>query len=120
LHGLGDLALRKLASLITEWMRINDFVARHEEDAFIILLPHTDIAGAAVAGERLQSHINNAHFSYKGETIPLTVNIGITCFRKDDDENTVFKRAESALGAAKESGHNTIKTEEAASPDRDN
>ncbi len=119
-HKLGDLALRKLASLIQEWMRINDFVARHGGDEFAIILPHTDLAGAAVAGERLYTHINNAHFSYKGETIPLTVSIGISFFRKDDDKNTVFRRAEYALGAAKESEQNRVKTEEeAACPDKD-
>ena len=113
-HKLGDLALRKLASLIKEWMRINDFVARHERDIFAVILPHTDLAGAAVAGERLRSHIDKAHFSYKGETIPLTASIGISVFREDDDMHSVFERARKALRFAKETGDNTIKTEEEA------
>jgi diguanylate cyclase (GGDEF)-like protein len=111
-HKLGDLALRKLASLLKEWMRINDFVARYGGDEFVIILPHTDLEGAAVAGERLRSHIDNTHFSYKGETIPLTVSIGISGFRKNDDMNTVFERARNALRLAKEAGENTVKTEE--------
>ena len=111
-HKLGDLALRKLAALINEWMRINDFVARNGEDEFVILLPHTDLSGAAVAAERLRSYIDNVDFSYKGEKIPMTVSIGISGLRKDDDIHTVLKRAEHALRAAKESGRNTVKTEE--------
>jgi diguanylate cyclase (GGDEF)-like protein len=115
-HKLGDLALRKLASLIKEWMRINDFVARYERDVFAVILPHTDLAGSAVAGERLRSHIDKANFSYKGETIPLTVSIGISVFREDDDMHSVFERARKALRFAKETGDNTVKTEaEAAS-----
>jgi len=110
-HKVGDLALKKLALLIKEKMRINDFTARYGEDVFAIILPHTEIEGAGVAGERLRSYIDNAVFGYKGEKIPLTVSIGISSFRKDDDTNTVFKRAYDALRLAKNSGRNRMKTE---------
>jgi diguanylate cyclase len=111
-HKIGDLALKKLAVLIKEWVRINDFIARYSGDEFVIILPHTGHDGARVAGERLRSFIDNANFAYKGEAIPLTISIGISCFRKDDDINAVFERANNALCLAKQSGRNTVMTEE--------
>jgi len=113
-HKVGDLALKKLSQLIKERMRINDFVARYENDVFVIILPHTEIEGGSVAGERLRAYIDSAVFGYKGEKIPLTISIGISCLRKDDDINTAFKRAHTALCRAKNSGRNIMKTEEAA------
>jgi len=112
-HKVGDLALKKLALLIKERMRINDFIARYEDDVFAIILPHTEIEGGTVAGERLRAYIDNAVFGYKGDKIPLTISIGISCIRKDDDITSVFKRASDALRTAKNSGRNMMKTEEA-------
>lgn len=110
-HKVGDLALKKLALLIKEKMRINDFIARYGEDVFVIILPYTAIEGACVAGERLRSYIDDAVFGYKGEKIPLTISIGVSCLRKDDDINNVFERADGALRLAKNSGRNKMKTE---------
>jgi diguanylate cyclase len=113
-HKIGDLALKKLAMLIKERMRINDFIVRYGGDVFAVILPHTGIEGAGVAGERLRSYIDEAVFGYKGEKIPLTISIGICCLRKDDDINSVFARADRALRLAKNSGRNRMKTEEDA------
>ena len=114
-HKVGDLALKKLASLLREKMRINDFISRYGGEEFVIILPHTELDNALVAGERLRIYIDDAKFTYKGETIPLTISIGISCFRKDDDIDSIFKRAESALLIAKKSGRNSVKTEEETS-----
>ena len=105
-HKVGDLALKKLAALIKEKMRINDYIARYGDDVFTIILPHTEIEGACIAGERLRSYIDDAVFGYKGKKIPLTISIGISCFRKDDDMDAPFKRADNALRLAKNSGRN--------------
>jgi diguanylate cyclase len=111
-HKVGDLSLKKLAALINDWMRTNDFVGRYGGGKFAIILPHTDRAGALIAGERLRTHIDNAKFSYKGETVPLTISIGIGCFRKDDEIHAIFERADNALHLAKESGRNRLEAEE--------
>lgn len=111
-HKLGDLALKKLASLIRERMRTNDFIARYGGEEFAIILPHTDLKGACMAGERLRAYVDNAKFTYRGDTVPLTVSIGVSCCRKKDDISTVFKRADAALSMAKKSGRNKVKSED--------
>jgi diguanylate cyclase len=110
-HKVGDLALKKLASLLKERLRINDIITRYGGEEFVVLLPHTDIDGAQIAGEGIRSYIDKASFSYKGQKIPLTISVGVSQFRKGDDKNSVFERADKALYLAKQSGRNVVKTE---------
>ncbi len=121
-HKVGDLALKKLASLLREKLRVNDFISRYGGEEFAIILSHADLPGAVKAGEGMISYINKSVFSYKGNRIPLTISIGISVFRPNDDTSTVFERADTALYVAKRSGKNNVKTEidlikEVSSPD---
>lgn len=110
-HKVGDLALKKLASLLREKLRVNDFIARYGGEEFAIILSHTDLPGAVKAGEGMISYINKSVFSYKSNRIPLTISIGISVFKQNDDTITVFERADSALYVAKRSGKNNVKSE---------
>ncbi|MBI4849295.1 MAG: GGDEF domain-containing protein [Nitrospirae bacterium] len=111
-HKIGDLALKKLADLLKERLRKNDFIARYGGEEFAIILPHTDLNGAKIAGESVRSYIDKSVFSYKGQKIPLTISAGVSSFKKDDDITTVFERADKALYLAKKSGRNLVRTDE--------
>ncbi|MBI5098489.1 MAG: diguanylate cyclase [Nitrospirae bacterium] len=111
-HKVGDLALKKLAELLKERLRINDFISRYGGEEFAIVLPHTDMKGAMIAGESIRSYIDMSVFSYKNQKIPLTISVGISSFKKGDDVNTVFERSDKALYLAKKSGRNKVKTED--------
>lgn len=110
-HRVGDLALKKLAALFKEKLRVNDFISRYGGEEFAIILPHTSNVEALKAGEGIRKYIDDALFSYKSRNIPLKISIGISTFRKDDSAETVMERADSALYLAKNSGRNTVKTE---------
>ena len=110
-HKVGDLALKQLASLLQDRLRVNDIITRYGGEEFAIILPHTDLKGAQKAGEDIRSYIDKASFSYKAQKIPLTMSVGVSAFRKGDNENSVFDRADSALYLAKNSGRNAVKTE---------
>ncbi len=110
-HKVGDLALKKLAGLLVERLRKNDIISRYGGEEFAVILPHTDLDGAVIAGEGIRSYIAKSVFSYKGQPIPLTISVGISAFNKDDTPDTVFERADHALYLAKKSGRNIIKSE---------
>ncbi len=93
-------------------MRVNDIICRYEEDTFGIILPHTDLESAFIAGERLRAFIHKAIFTYQKEEISMTISIGVSSFNKSDDVNRTFARAYKAMRLAKESGRNNVKTEE--------
>jgi len=110
-HKVGDLALKKLAELLKERLRKNDFIYRYGGEEFVIILPHTDIKGALIAGEGVRSYIDKSVFSYKDQKIPLTISAGISSFKKGCDGSNVFEKADEALYLAKKSGRNKVKTE---------
>jgi diguanylate cyclase len=82
-------------------VRKNDFIARYGGDEFIIILPHTPLEGAEQAGENIRSYIEKTRFLFKGKEVPVTITIGISTFKKEDDITTVFERADAALYLAK-------------------
>lgn len=116
-HKVGDLALKKLASLLRERLRGNDFISRYGGEEFAIIMPHTDMHGALLAAEGIRSYIASAVFAYKDKKIPLTISVGVSLFRQEDNGSTVFERADAALYLAKKSGRNTVRCETDAPAD---
>lgn len=111
-HKVGDLVLKKLSVLLREKLRANEFISRYGGEEFAIIVPHAPLHEARKIGEGLRDYIDKFIFSYKEQKIPLTVSIGVSTFRKDDDCYTVFDRADEALYLAKKSGRNNVKTED--------
>jgi len=118
-HKVGDLALKKFASLLHENLRATDFVARYGGEEFTVILPNIPLDKAMAAGESIRANINKSIFSYKGNDVLLTVSIGVSTLRKDDTASSVFERADRALYLAKHSGRNVVKTEEDVHEDSD-
>ncbi|KPK02671.1 MAG: diguanylate cyclase, partial [Nitrospira bacterium SG8_35_4] len=111
-HKVGDLVLKKLSILLREKLRANEFISRYGGEEFAIIVPHAPLNEARKIGEGLRDYIDKFIFSYKDQKIPVTVSIGVSTFRPDDDCYTVFDRADEALYLAKRSGRNNVKTED--------
>jgi diguanylate cyclase (GGDEF)-like protein len=92
--------LPKLASVIRACMRDTDFVARYGDEEFVVVMPHTSLAGASVFGDRLQSRVTN--------DLQATVCCGMTQMQAGDDSRSLFARADSALYSAKAAGQNRL------------
>jgi len=110
-HKVGDLALKKLSTLLMEHTRSDDFIARYGGEEFVIICPNTSIKDAKKTAENIRSSISNTEYSYKDNKIPFTISIGLSEFRKIDDCDTVFERTDKALYLAKASGKNIVKTD---------
>ncbi|GAA6185562.1 diguanylate cyclase [Aliiglaciecola sp. 2_MG-2023] len=104
-HNAGDKALKILSESVKQLLRPNDLLGRFGGDEFIVLLPDTNQQTAMMVGNRLLAHINGMQLN-DGE--PLSISIGITEMQADDDFESLFKRADSALYEAKRSGRNCI------------
>jgi two-component system cell cycle response regulator len=79
-HLAGDLVLQEAARRLCTNLRAVDLVARVGGEELLIVLPDTDPAEAAVAGERLRRQIESRPFSLPGTAamVPVTVSIGIS------------------------------------------
>ena len=56
-YGVGNLILERMGILIRKYFRLQDWVARHAEDAFAVLLVHADGDDAAGLAERARRTI---------------------------------------------------------------
>jgi two-component system cell cycle response regulator len=110
-HDAGDDVLRDFALRIKRSIRGIDLACRYGGEEFVIVMPETDIAVAAMVAERLRRRIAAEPFAIQGgaRSIPVTISIGIAALRgKDDTAATVLKRADQALYRAKRDGRNRV------------
>jgi diguanylate cyclase len=99
-HLHGDSVLRELAQFLDEEVRETDVVTRYGGDEFIVIMPQTDLEGACMLGERLRTKIY--------AKLSVTVSGGVSSAIKDDDQESLLKRADAALYQAKTSGRNGV------------
>ena len=104
-HGAGDEALKAVAALLKEDVRIHDMVARYGGEEFAIILPNTDIKGAMVMGERFRRSIQRASWKHK----QLTISVGVASLGDSMQKPTdLLQESDAALYKAKQAGRNAV------------
>jgi len=106
-HGVGDDVLRAVTSLVRENIRAAEIQARWGGEEFVVVLPQTGLAGAAVAAEKLRQVIAAHRFEQVGT---VTVSFGVTEFEPADALDILLKRVDNALYRAKGNGRNRVET----------
>jgi two-component system cell cycle response regulator len=115
-HDAGDDVLRDFALRIKRSIRGIDLACRYGGEEFVIIMPETDMAVAAMVAERLRRRIAADPFAIAqgSRHIPVTISIGIAGLRgKDDSAASLLKRADEALYRAKRDGRNRVVPEAA-------
>jgi len=115
-HDAGDDVLREFALRIKRSIRGIDLACRYGGEEFVVVMPETDMAVAAMVAERLRRRIAADPFAIQqgARTIPVTISIGIAALRgKEDDAAKLLKRADQALYRAKRDGRNRVVPEAA-------
>jgi two-component system, cell cycle response regulator len=103
--------LRDFALRIKRSIRGIDLACRYGGEEFVIVMPETDMAVAAMVAERLRRRIAAEPFPIQegASAIPVTISIGIAALRGDDDTAAaLLKRADQALYRAKRDGRNRV------------
>jgi two-component system cell cycle response regulator len=110
-HDAGDDVLREFALRIRRSIRGIDLACRYGGEEFVLVMPETDMAVAAMVAERLRRRIAADPFAIQGgaRSIPVTISIGIAGLRgRDDTAAALLKRADQALYRAKRDGRNRV------------
>jgi diguanylate cyclase (GGDEF)-like protein/putative nucleotidyltransferase with HDIG domain len=107
-HAAGDDAIRQLARCVDEQKRTPDVLARYGGDEFVLLLPETRAADAAILLERIRAKVPQIQLD---QGMSLTISCGIAEFMLDGDNapGEVMRRADLALYEAKSAGRNCVK-----------
>jgi diguanylate cyclase (GGDEF)-like protein len=100
-HNTGDRVLKQLAHTIHAQIREVDCFGRWGGEEFLLILDHGDKAALEIMSEKLLQLIRNEDF---GLNETLTISIGGTLGKLDDNELSIVERADEALYKAKHSG----------------
>ena len=104
-HPAGDEVLRGVARVLTECVREEDIVARYGGEEFAILLPNAGAQIALEIGERVRAAIAACVFPCRC----VTMSIGAAPLAEEDYvAETLIRRADEALYAAKRGGRNRV------------
>jgi diguanylate cyclase (GGDEF)-like protein len=112
-HGAGDDVLVRIAALLRERVRSTDFVARLGGDEFAVLLPHADEEQSlALATAVLEKVRNEGTVTVAGQSMPVTVSIGVGCFSQDLElgSDQVIRIADAAMYEAKDAGRDQVRS----------
>ncbi len=104
-HQTGDAVLRRLAAITGQLIREPDSLFRWGGEEFLILAPHTDLAGAVVLAEKLRLAIAADPFA---GAVPISASFGVAQWQNGDQREAWFKQADQALYRAKNAGRNRV------------
>ncbi len=110
-HVVGDKVLRGLTGTFKRGIRRTDFLARYGGEEFVMIMPATSLEEAMVIADKLRHEVEECVFRYQGKEVPVTISIGVAGFHNDDEEESVFSRADEALYLAKNMGRNICRSE---------
>jgi diguanylate cyclase (GGDEF)-like protein len=103
-----DFAVDTIAKLLMAACRTMDFVVRSGEHQFTIMLPNCSLTNALVPAERVRKAVAACEkLKYQGTTVWFTVSAGVAEVTVEDDEDSLFQRAEMAMNAASTEGNGT-------------
>jgi two-component system cell cycle response regulator len=110
-HDAGDDVLREFAVRVKKSIRGIDLACRYGGEEFVIVMPETDMAVAALVAERIRRRIAGEPFAIEqgAKAIDVTLSIGLAALGSTEDTGaSILKRADQALYRAKRDGRNRV------------
>jgi diguanylate cyclase (GGDEF)-like protein/hemerythrin-like metal-binding protein len=104
-HDVGDIVLTEIAHRISNGIRETDVLFRWGGEEFFILMPHTEISGAALLADKLRIMVSSVPINPVGI---ISASFGVAERSKGEPRNDVFRRIDQALYRAKNGGRNRV------------
>ena len=112
-HLAGDDCLRAVARCCRELLSGSDgSVSRYGGEEFVVLLPSADRESAHRLAEALRERVEGLVVTVDGQTIPLTISVGLHCAGVDAlpaHPDELIAAADDALYRAKQDGRNRVR-----------
>jgi diguanylate cyclase (GGDEF)-like protein len=108
-HAAGDSALRLFARAVRNEIADVHLVGRVGGEEFAALLVGCGPDAGAAIGERIRAAVAAERLDHAGQTIAITVSVGMMAARDNDVEfETLMEAADAALYAAKRGGRDLV------------
>jgi diguanylate cyclase (GGDEF)-like protein len=106
-HAVGDLVLKQVAKAAEASIRSSDALYRYGGEEFVVVLNGTDLHGAKLLAERIRENIEALRIDALKD-LQVTMSLGVSMINDGDTTDSLFKRADEALYAAKNQGRNQV------------
>ena len=111
-HQIGDRIIMAIVNKCRNSIRAEDFFARYGGEEFIIILPGASLRNAVKKAHHICDSVASTRYRLDdesdGQTLRVTVSIGVSCYQNADTTASVIQRADKALYAAKHAGKNCV------------
>ena len=109
-HLAGDRVLEAVADQIRTALRQDvDIAGRYGGEEFLIVVPQTDLEGAADCAERLRHAIEAMEIPVEGSSpLQVTMSFGVAQLSPGENHKDFIGRTDTALYQAKEAGRNRV------------
>ena len=108
-HDAGDTVLKVLASHLSDMDVPGCFPCRIGGEEFAVVCSGIDATRATDIMDGLRSGLSEAQILYSGKVLPrVTISVGVAEFASGEDLESLMRRADQALYAAKNAGRDRI------------
>ena len=105
-HDVGDSVLVRIAQIARSTVRKQDTLARWGGEEFVVLMPHTNLASATKAAEKLRDAL--ATLRHPDINAAVTASFGVTEFIHSETKESCFRRVDYAMFCSKNKGGNSV------------
>jgi two-component system cell cycle response regulator len=105
-HQCGDAIIREVGLILQGGIRMADLLCRYGGDEFVLLMSQTPLKRALSLAERLRRLIAQSPLTQAGQSVMVTVSIGVAGLQRGMSMEDLIKAADGALYRAKEAGKN--------------
>jgi diguanylate cyclase len=110
-HLTGDQVLRLVGMSLKQTIKGQDITARYGGEEFAVVLPNTAIRQALTVADHIRCTVMAKELKKKstGEILGrVTISVGVSMLRPDDDTDSLIERADACLYIAKRNGRNRV------------
>jgi diguanylate cyclase (GGDEF)-like protein len=107
-HQCGDIVIRERGARLLAGLRKYDYAGRYGGEEFFVVLSNSNEQQALGIAERFRKDMEELRHQCGGESIGVTVSIGVACYAPGESQESWIERVDRAMYLAKQSGRNRI------------
>ena len=107
-HAAGDAVLIQTGNALRNVGRDFDIMARVGGEEFAAIFECANTEGAHILGERFRRSIEDLDIVFEGKKIQVTISVGLSRWKENDNLDDLLRKADKALYSAKDEGRNRV------------
>jgi diguanylate cyclase (GGDEF)-like protein len=107
-HQCGDMVIREIGARLLAGLRKYDYAGRYGGEEFYVVLSNSTENQALGIAERFRKDMEELRFQCGGDSIGVTVSIGVARYAAGESQESWIERVDRAMYQAKQSGRNRI------------